>query len=308
MLHRMLPFAALSIAIIVVAACEPGAGPFQPSPWAGFPPTFSESPYNQFRNQFQADLARYESDPASFMRRGASGLACEIPADAQKSFAAEGFVERPEHATPSWEKVQSTYGRQNFAPIIDQVSLQLLEGTCEDGTINGPATIRATFLRLTPGHSTTSYYVTKIELLETCTYQALRRVGECRRYEVLESQYAEAGTERGLRIVEGLPTERSFVADYGHYANNREAAPGVAFETTVAMAGHEANKTLARYSASNGRLRYDEYSGGGPAAVTFYRRNSDRVLHGPVIARGGLVVSCYDEGVEVIRAAGCVVE
>jgi hypothetical protein len=306
---RLFTAALLSISSLLAAACAPGAGPLQPSPWAGFPPSFSEAPYAQYRTQYQADRAAYQADPAGFMRQGAAGLACDVPAARQQAFASDGFIERPEHATPSWQKVQSTYGREAFAPIIDQASLKVLAGNCTGGTVNGEATIRATFLRLTPGLSSpTAYTATKVELLETCTYRDLRRVGECRRYETLEAQHAEMGADGKLTLAAGLAPERSFIAAYGRYADDREAAPGIAFETTVTMAGLDTNKTLARYPASNGRLRYDEYIGGAPAAMTYYRRSGDQALHGPVVAKGALVMSCYEAGVEVIRAAGCEVE
>lgn len=306
---RLLPIAVTAFSIgTLLAACEPGAGPFQPSPWAGFPPSFAEAPFNQYQAQYQADQARYTADPGGFMRRGSQRTNCELPMETQKAFAAAGFMARPEHAAPTWEKVQATYGREDFAPIIDQVSVQVLEGDCAGGSLNGSATVRATFLRVTPGMSPTSYYATQVELLETCTYRDFRREGDCRRFETLVSQNAEMSPDGKLILAEGLAGERSFVADYGRYSDDQEASPGVRFETTTAMAGHESNMTLARYPASNNRLRYDEYVGGAPPAVTFYRRISDGVLHGPVVAKGGLVTSCYDEGVEVIRAAGCTVE
>lgn len=242
------------------------------------------------------------------MKSNASGIACDIAPARQKQFAAAAFMPRPEHATPSWQEVQSTYNENPTAPIIDQVVVRVLAGNCVNGSVDGQATLHATFLRLTKAFSSDSYFATRVELLETCVYEDFRRSGECRRYQSHETQYATVDPNGKLMSLHNGSPERSFIADYGAYADDQEASPGVSFETTKTAAGQDTNKTLARYAAGNDRIRYDEYIGGGQPAMTFYRRIVDRALHGPVIAKGGMVFSCYEAGVRVIRAAGCNVE
>jgi hypothetical protein len=293
----------LFFATLMLTACAQGAGPFQPDPLAGFPPSFTEPPYTEYRAKFVADRARFDADSVGFMR-GASVEACSLSPEAQKRFAHSAFIAQPEHTTPTWDQVKAGNAPESFAPIIDQAEVRVLEGRCDGGTVSGIATLHARFLRVKRSDVMQLYEVSEVEILETCSYVDLERTGLCNhRYETIRTRIATMSSDGALSYSASAPEERAVVFDYGNYAEGRTAAPGVVFATTKTLSGLETNKTIAR-RASGDRIRYAEYTGGGPAHTFYYRRISDGKLHGAV-TQGGMELSCYEDGIRIIRGGAC---
>jgi hypothetical protein len=287
----------------VISACTPGSGPFQPSPWAGFPPSFAESPYSQYRAQYVADRARFDANGAAFMRGTETAEACDLSETVQKQFARDAFLPRPEHRTPTWQQVTDAQGSNRPAPIVDQAKVRVLAGSCASGGIEGKATVHADFLRLVPTLVDKVYDVTAVELLESCDYRGSRRDGDCARYEVLKVRQAYLKPDGQLSYIEAVPETTAVVFDYGAYHEDAEAGPGLAFETATLTDGTATNKTIARAAAGE-RIGYSEYTGGGAAHTTYFRRVADDKLHGPVL-NGGLEVACYENGTRILRGGAC---
>jgi hypothetical protein len=292
---------------LTLAACELDDSPTVSvgDPWAGFPPNLTEIPYSQYLAQYRSDIARYKSGPDAFMGSSAPALACSIPADRAKQFALDAYLLRQDNATAMWDNTERTYLQQ--APIIavDQVELRVLEGNCSGGTVNGPATLHARFVHISPHLSDNrDFRITKVELRESCTYTDLKRDGECRIYQTHETQLGILDESGKMHVSEGEP-ETGQAFSYGHYQAGRESAPGAAFETIQTILGNDSKQAMTRRAASNQRVHYQQYVGGTPYEA-FYRRLSDGKLHGQV-THAGYPILCYSNG-EQIMTTNCSVE
>jgi len=151
----------------IIGACANGNGPFQPSPFSGFPPTFADPTLNQYRTQYVADMARFRADRSTFMGSNAAGLACDLSPAQQRQFATDSFVATPDRQTPTWNEIHEQQAIKPTAPVVDRVEVKLLEGDCSTGTINGRATLHARYLHIAPTIIASNYDVTEVELRET---------------------------------------------------------------------------------------------------------------------------------------------
>ncbi|TDQ84256.1 hypothetical protein A8950_0804 [Dongia mobilis] len=309
MRHNILTLAVLlPLAGAVLVACEPGMGPFQPSPFAGFPPNFADAKLNAYRAQYLSDISQLEADPTAFMGRNQPGITCAMSAEAQKAFAEASYMPPLNERSPTWEKVTSANDYQKSPPIFDQATVKLLEGDCTGGAINGRASVHARYNRLDRSGFVAaqqgeyvSFQILAVELRETCDYLQSRRAGNCARYQVLTLSGATM-FEGKLLPDQGGVAHKIFVFDYGAYADDRERGVGVAFQTygdSHPFAGQ--NTTLARLPDGADLIRYEEYAGGEPPSVIYSRLLPDYLLHGPLYWGGGIEMSCYDHGKEVMR-------
>jgi hypothetical protein len=288
--------------LLLPAACQTGTGAFQSDPFAGFPPTFTEAPYASYRAQFVTEHARFQADRPGFMRRSAAE-SCALSPEAQKRFAATAFIPQPQHMTPTWDQVRKGNAAIETPPIIDQAKVRVLEGSCDGDTIDGKATVHATFLVVARSDIGQAYNVSEVELLETCAYRDMARDGDCARHEAISKRLASIGADGTLVYDSAAPNETAVVFDYGAYADNREAAPGVTFGTSNINDIVKTNTTLSRHPAGD-RIRYAEANGGAPAHTIFFRRAADGKLHGPVTS-DGITMSCYENGTRVLRGGAC---
>lgn len=281
-----------------IGACANGSGPFQPSPFAGFPPTFTDPTFSQYRTQYVADMARFRADRRAFLGSDAAGLACDLSPAQQRQFAADSFIKTPDRQSPTWTEIHAQQAMKQTAPIVDRVEVKLLEGDCSNGTIDGRATLHARYLHIVPTIVADNYDVSEVELRETCDYRGLQRAGNCVRHQVHIKRVGHFGADQKLVMPRDGRFGEDVVFDYGAYQSGRDAGPGATFAVMRSVLGDETNGTLARAALADGRMRYEYSTGGGPVGETFLTR--DGLLHGQV-TMGGLPASCYERGERVLR-------
>ena len=282
----------------IISACANGNGPFQPSPFSGFPPTFTDASLNQYRTQYVADIARFRADRRGFMGSDTAGVACDLSPAQQKQFAAAGFMATPERRTPTWNEIHEQQAMKANPPIVDRVAVKLLSGDCNNGAIDGRATLHARYLYIVPTIVANNYDVIDVELRETCDYRDLQRAGNCVRYQVHDKRVGHFGADQKLTMARDGASDEDVVFDYGAYEAGRDAGSGVTFAVMRSSFGDELNGTLTRTTLADGRMKYEYSTGGGPTGLTFLTRNG--LLHGQVLM-GGLPGSCYESGERVLR-------
>ena len=282
----------------IISACANGNGPFQPSPFSGFPPTFTDPALNQYRTQYVADIARFRADRRGFLGSDAAGLACALSPAQQKQFAAEAFLATPDRRSPTWNEIHAQQAMKATAPIVDRVAVKLLSGTCANGSVDGRATLHARYLYIVPTIVANNYDVIDVELRETCDYRDLQRVGNCVRYQLHTRRVGHFGADQKLTMPRDELFGEDVVFDYGAYESGRDAGPGATFAVMRSVLGDETNGTLTRAAQADGRMKYAYSTGGGPVGETFLTQ--DGLLHGQV-TMGGLPSSCYEHGERVLR-------
>jgi hypothetical protein len=282
----------------IIGACANGNGPFQPSPFSGFPPTFTDATLSQYRTQYVADIARFRADRRGFMGSDAAGLACDLSPAQRRQFAADSFMLTPERRTPTWNEIHVQHDVKPTAPVVDRVEVKLLEGDCSGGTVNGRATLHARYLHIVPSTITNVYTVTEVELRETCDYRDLQRTGNCTRYQTHDVRAGFFGADQKLSVATDRPADEAVVFDYGAYDLDRDAGPGVTFAVMQSSFGDETNGATTRAGSADGRMRY-EYLAGNKTNLVYTTR--DGLLHGPVLLGGSTPGSCYENGERVLR-------
>jgi hypothetical protein len=323
----------VSLAPLLLGGCAGGLSHLEvqrrlDATYAGFPPGFAEAPLNAYRATYLAEKAAYDADPDGFLGVDRPGRDCAIPEETALALA-DGSFRLPIHErSPSWRDYMKKHRMDDGDPVYDAVAVKVIEGDCGTGTLNGPAAVLLTYLRLVENEAFKAagrqYKVYETTAREDCTYRASRRDGPCTRYtrmRIWDGRFSSDGRlipaawaahEAHPDVVE-KPEEDDWLSvttvfDYGRYDDGIEAGPGVAFETTPIIGdGVNAleNHTLSRLDTGDGRVRYVEYYGGTRKLAYLLR---DGVAHGELVwfekNVGGDQQQCFVEG-ELVLTREC---
>tara|TARA_E500000318_G_scaffold89870_2_gene87539 strand:+ start:1658 stop:2533 length:876 start_codon:yes stop_codon:yes gene_type:complete len=284
------------VCLLFLAGCQTTS-----NPWAGFPPVFKSPAFNADRAEYLSDVARFKADPVGFLGSNDPGIPCEMSAEDRKAFVAAAFIRDLNRSDADYKAMLDSQNALDVPPVFDRATVRLLDGVCVNGRIEGEATVYSSFFGIWPAPLSGNkiFQTSEVELKETCTYDDNRRHGVCRRYEKQSLNYATLTDGGALHALDDRKPTELILFDYGAYAEGLESAPGVSFQTYDLGDGTEANVTRARLIQNGTSLRYETFIG-GTSVKAYFRRLSDRKLHGPVYWQNFLS-HCYEAGEEVKR-------
>ncbi|MBO6562102.1 MAG: hypothetical protein JJ959_16275 [Nisaea sp.] len=267
---------------------------------AGNFPPLNTPDFAAYRSQFDEDRARLERDPAGFFADGQTGIECGMSREQQKEFVEGSFIRDISWNIPGYVLSKQSWDVETVLPIFDRHEIRVLDGSCSDGMIEGPATVVASFVAIQPRgqFGNRIFRIFEVKLRETCQYRGSIRNGECRRAETATTFLSYLNDNGFLEKDTGYPATGLTIFDYGFYEENRETGPGTSFQI-AALPGYFKYETLTRRKQA-GSLRYESYLDGDRVIWTYFRRQSDLVLHGPAIWPAPNF-TCFEDGKKVER-------
>lgn len=328
--NRLLSLAGVAAILAMLGGCAGSLSHLETqrrldATYAGFPPTFSDASLSRYRAAYLAEKPVFDRDRDVFLGTALPGKACALPEETARALAESSFRLPIHERSPSWSDYMKKHGQGYTGATVDQVSFKLVDGDCTGGTLNGPADIVLSYVRvagkrISPGN----YRVDEVTARERCTYRDSVRDGPCTRHaqyrtwtgrftgdgRLLPELYARHEEQPEIwPEQDSYPVENITVFDYGTYAGGFESGPGVAFETLpIVGSGVDAqeNHTLARTTLPDGRVRYEEYFGGTRKLAYVLR---DGIAHGELVwyrpeLSNGSPRECFVDG-ELVLTMKC---
>lgn len=289
--------------------------------YAGFPPVFIDSQLNTFRARYLSDKVAFDQNPNGFMGLDSTVQSCPISPTKAEQLAKTSFRLTVQERSPAWSDYMDKHGYGYVAQVLDKVKVQVLQGDCSGGTLNGPAQVLMTYLYILKKDQLDEFKVHEVTVREDCNYVKGQRNSDCTRYtwdrnwtavmvdgRLMHIQLAQALTKPAYAEIFVPGTEyyrHTTTFDYGRYQDGLEAGPGLAFETTPpdkeSKIGVAENYTLARTALPDGRVAYDEFYG-NHHRVRYILRNG--VAHGDLIFSPGESEGdprlCFQNGVAIL--------
>ncbi|MGB3390236.1 MAG: hypothetical protein WBA88_19885 [Pseudaminobacter sp.] len=291
--------------------------------YAGFPPPFTDARLNEFRDRYLAEKTLFDENREGFLGLDSKIQSCPIsPAEAEQ-LARTSFRLTIHERSPAWSDYMNKAGYGYVAEALDKARVQVLQGDCSDGTLNGPAQVLMSYMYILKEGQLDEFKVHEVTVRENCNYAEGQRNGYCARYTWERNWTGMMFNGRLMHIQRAkalaLPKyvkpfvpgteyyEYTTIFDYGQYRDGLETGPGVAFETTPphdeSKVRVTVNHTLVRTAMPDGRVAYDEFYG-NHHKVRYILRNG--------VADGELVFSpgeadgaddlrlCFQNGVAVL--------